>query len=217
MNISGVCKENHHEHCQGNLPDGKCQCQCHEYVCHSGGCPGADMTWKNECDKYGIKTISYSFYNHVQQGKNRVILSVKELDEGFEHVKIASVGLKRNPNCQYPYVRNLLCRNWFQVKNSDAVYAVGKFEDSGRVSGGTGWAVQMAIDNKKPVYFFDQTPLKYDLSSPKYWMYFDYSVNIFIPMTICPKITKNFAGVGTRDINGHGKFAIQLILDSNFK
>jgi len=34
-------------------------------ICHSGGCPGADMEWEREGEKYGVKTIAYSFYNHV--------------------------------------------------------------------------------------------------------------------------------------------------------
>jgi len=63
------------------------------YICHSGGCSGSDMVWENEGNKYGVFTIAYSFYNHKQEGWNRKILSGEELKEGFEHVKIASVGL----------------------------------------------------------------------------------------------------------------------------
>lgn len=42
-----------------------------------------------------------------------------------------------------------------QVKNSDAVFAIGHLV-RGIVDGGTGWAVQMAIDDGKPVYVYDQ-------------------------------------------------------------
>ena len=178
------------------------------YTCHSGGAPGSDITWENEGCKYGVKTIAYSFYNHVQESKNQKVLTVEELNEGFEHVKIASKEIKRNPNVRYPYVRNLLSRNWFQVKNSDAVFAVGKFINTKLVSGGTGWAVQMAIDNKKPVFFFDQVNNE--------WNEFNYESNQFERMNSIPKLTENFAGIGTREINDNGKKAIKEIFEKNF-
>lgn len=179
------------------------------FVCHSGGCPGSDMTWETEGSYYGVNTISYSFYNHVQKGKNQKILTVEELNEGFEHVRIASNGLKRSPNISYPYVRNLLCRNWYQVKNAEAVFAVGKFIDNKRVSGGTGWAVQMSIDNNKPTFVFDQENNK--------WNKFNYVLGEFEVIDYIPKLTENFAGVGTREINENGINAIKIILKENFK
>ena len=126
------------------------------YICHSGGCPGSDMTWENEGNKYGIKTIAYSFFNHVQEGENQKILNWKELEEGAEHVLVAELTLKRNlQNLNSAYVLNLLCRNWFQVKNSEAIFAIGTFVDLKQniVNGGTGWAVQMGIDNNKDVLY----------------------------------------------------------------
>jgi hypothetical protein len=192
------------------------------YICHSGGCPGADMTWETEGNYYGVKTIAYSFGGHKQEGKNRVILSTEELNEGFKNVLIANKTMKRYPQGQARYIQNLLARNWFQVKNAEAVFAIGMFsklrpEESvvTRVDGGTGWAVQMAIDNKKPVYVFDQTPPKCSFDSPMPWAYFDYKVNHFVPMDTIPKLTENFAGVGTREINENGITAIQTILKEN--
>ena len=179
------------------------------YICHSGGCPGADMTWEVSGEEYGIKTIAYSFYNHVQEGKNQKVLTVEELNEGFEHVKIASKSLKRNPNVSYPYVKNLLSRNWFQVKNAESVFAIGKFIDNNLVSGGTGWAVQMSIDNKKPTYVFDQIN--------NTWFFFDYEHGIFFPYHTIPKLTEHFAGVGTREINDNGIVAIEKIFEYNFR
>jgi hypothetical protein len=173
------------------------------------------MCWENEGNKYGVKTIAYSFGGHKQEGKNRVILSTEELNEGFEHVLIANKTMKRYPQGQARYIQNLLARNWYQVKNAEAVFAIGKFLDNTKVSGGTGWAVQMAIDNKKPVFVFDQFTSRFDSGQPKMWSYFDYGVNIFVPLTNIPKLTENFAGVGTREINENGIKAIQEILKHN--
>jgi len=178
------------------------------YTCHSGGCPGSDMTWEIEGSFYGVNTIAYSFYNHVQKGNNRKVLTVEELNEGYEHVKIAAEGLKRSPNIFYPYVRNLMARNWFQVKNAESVFAIGMFIDNKRVKGGTGWAVQMAIDNKKPVFVFDQIN--------NTWFFFNYEHEMFWPYHTIPKLTEHFAGIGTREINENGVKAIETILEKNF-
>lgn len=181
-------------------------------LCHSGGCPGADMMWENECAKYGIDTIAYSFHNHHHEGKNPKILTQTELHEGFEHVKIASKTIKRNvDNIFYPYIRNLLARNWYQVKNSDAVFAVGKFQNfkENIVSGGTGWAVQMALDNNKPVFFFDQ--------DTTYWFTYRRDLNRFSLMSSIPTLTEDFAGIGSRELESSGTTAIKNILKHNLE
>ncbi len=180
-----------------------------EYVCHSGGCSGSDMEWENEGLKYGVKTISYSFWNHKQEGRNPKILTDEELGEGFEHVLKANETMKLYPQRQPQYIKNLLSRNWFQVKNSESIFAVGKFKNLKIVAGGTGWTVQMAIDNQKPVFFFDQ------LNNS--WTTFDYSTgNWYVLETDVPLLTKNFAGIGTREINDLGKNAIKEIYKRQF-
>jgi len=182
------------------------------YTCHSGGCPGADMFWEDEGNKYGVNTIAYSFWGHTQYGKNRQILEREQLDEGFEAVKLAAKSIGRSPMVKWPYVKNLLCRNWFQVKNSDAVFAIGKFlgTENRLVSGGTGWAVQMAIDNNKPVYLFDQICGN--------WNRYDYTTRRFEwTFDEIPKLTQNFAGVGTRELQENGKEAIRQIYKNNFR
>lgn len=179
------------------------------YICHSGGCPGSDMKWENEGNKYGVKTIAYSFGGHKQEGKNREILSTEQLNEGFQNVLIANKVIKRYPQGQARYIQNLLARNWFQVKNSETVFAVGKFLDEQKVSGGTGWAVQMAVDSKKPVFVFDQ--------EKNQWHKYHYDYQRFIVIEYIPALTENFAGIGTRDINDNGMVAIEQILKYNFK
>jgi len=180
------------------------------YTCHSGGCPGADMEWEREGEKYGVKTIAYSFPDHVQEGKNPKILSMGELGEGWEHVLIADRALKKNVAAlASTYMRCLLCRNWFQVKNSKAIFAIGMLENPAQVKGGTGWAVQMAIDNQKPVVVYDQTK--------SYWLYFDYGYKMFLRVNFSPKLTEDFAGIGTRDINSDGKDAIRKIYNESIR
>ena len=182
-----------------------------EYTCHSGGCPGSDMVWENEAYKYNIKTIAYSFPGHVQYSKNQNILSAEEINEGLEHVLIAEKSLNRNlKNLTSGYVLNLLCRNWFQVKNSDAVFAIGFFTTSEHtfVSGGTGWAIQMSIDNKKDTFLFNQ--------DSNIWNKYNYETERFDEINYIPELTTNFAGVGTRQISMMGETAIREIFKYNF-
>lgn len=178
------------------------------FICHSGGCPGADMEWEQEGEKYGVKTVAYSFYNHIQKGKYPKVLTVDELREGFEHVMIANQTLKRSPETQSTYAKNLLSRNWFQVKNSDAIFAIGKFSNQGKVEGGTGWAVQMAIDSKKEIFVFNQIQ--------NIWSKFNHTQSKFDNILYVPTLTPNFAGIGTRDINYNGIKAIKDIYKHNF-
>jgi hypothetical protein len=181
------------------------------YICHSGGCPGADMEWENQGLQYGIKTIAYSFYNHFQEGKNQKILTVDELKEGWENVLIANETLKRYPQGQSQYVKNLLSRNWFQVKNSDAIFAIAKSVKGTVVEGGTGWAVQMAIDCDKPVFVFLQGSIGGS------WFRYMPIVGFECLWGEIPKLPQNFAGIGTRELQDSGKEAIKRILEFNFK
>jgi len=178
---------------------------------HSGGAIGSDTIWENESFLYGISTISYSFPGHTQYGKYQKILTPEELFEGWERVQIASKGIKRSLfKIQFqPYVRNLLSRNWFQVKNSEAIFAVGNFfnEKHNIVDGGTGWTVQMAIDNRKEIYLFEQNLNK--------WFKYDYQSGKFEQINCLPTLTENFAGIGTREINNNGINAIKEILKYN--
>lgn len=187
-----------------------------DYICHSGGCAGADMMWETVGKEYGVLTISYSFPGHKHGGSYPYIMNEDELAEGWDAAKRADQTLKRNLKdlsefgMRHEYVKKLLERNWFQVKNSEAIYAVGMFEKSWKtVKGGTGWAVQMALDNYKPVYLYDQT-------SRLWWMY-TYADSKFDRMYTIPRLTKNFAGIGTRGLNNAGAEAIKEILKYNFE
>lgn len=190
-------------------------------VCHSGGCPGADMAWEELGKEYGISTISYSYEGHTQYGETPYIMTNQELSEGWDNVLIADKSLNRNiEDCRSTYIRKLLCRNWYQVKHSDAVIAIASFEKTdkngnpmGNVKGGTGWAVQMGIDNNKHIYVFNQTDNQ--------WYYYERSNRYkkFMPLMNSgdqPQIPKNFAGVGSRDLTDEGLKAIAIVLKMNF-
>lgn len=157
------------------------------YTMHSGGAYGADTDWTSVGTLYGMQTFNHYYYGNKTPNGN-VLISKADYEEGVEQVKIANNELQRKGADKY---YNLLGRNWVQVKNSDAIFAIGTLQ-RGRVDGGTGWAVQMAIDNRKPVHIFD-------LNTQKWYTYNFQSRTFEFEET--PKLTKNFAGIGTRSID----------------
>jgi len=117
-----------------------------------------------------------------------------------------------------------LARNWAQVKYSNQVFAIGQIVNPGEkgnrgytsraktesVDGGTGYCCQMAINNFRDVYVFDQLKLQ--------WYRWSYDAMKFIPLKETPTIkTQNFAGVGTRQITDDGIKAIKEVYLKTFK
>lgn len=179
---------------------------------HSGGADGADTYWETVGETYNVETVAYSFIGHSTSSPNQHILTQEELDEGWTHVLQANVTLNRHiDNGTSDYVQNLVSRNWFQVKNSTVIYAVGTFADKKRVhvSGGTGWAVQMAKDNNKPIFLFNQ--------SNNAWFTYSYQYKKFLQYFDDLVLVNNFAGIGTRSLNEYGKTAIEDIYKNTFE
>ena len=189
------------------------------YVNHSGGAVGADLFWGSEGAKLGIKS------NHYRSGNMKTIdgsvtISPEDLAEGqVEAAKAA----KRNWGYQYAKMKmDELIRNWAQVKYSDAIFAVSSIAAVGErvfpdqpkdlrvavapsVTGGTGYAVGMAINHNKPVYVFNQ---KASTKYPVGWYTWDGKDFV---VTDVPMLTKNFAGIGSRNLTPEGKKAIEAV------
>jgi hypothetical protein len=200
-------------------------------VIHSGGADGADSLFAQIGDELGIPTKAYSFRGHtIEEGsppnkagfkgvrpalEERVIISDEELAAMAKDMSAAGA------NIHYAYDRylpegkkvttdKLILRNAFQVNNADAVIAVGRFASKpngnfrANVDGGTGWAVELGIIQKKPVYFYDVKTKK--------WGIFNYEINNWTPIEGLPPKFNNFAGIGSRNIPG-GEQAVRDYLE----
>jgi len=170
------------------------------YTCYSGGASGSDFIFETESIKHNFKVVAYSFDGHNTKSSNTLILSPNQLKEGFKHIEITNKRLNRNIYNTSSYVKNLISRDWFQVKNSDAIFAIGNLQTENTVRGGTGYACSLAVDNKKPIYLFEQ--------NDNQWYYYDYESDRFEIYEEKPKLTEKFAGIGTREINNNGIKAI---------
>lgn len=188
-------------------------------TCHSGGAEGSDTYWENIGKKYGVKTKAYSYKTEYHKSDNKVEISEDDYNEGIKMVTIANKTLNRYGIAKY---MNLLARNWAQVKYSTDIFAIGSIIKNGSknkkgyynksgydiIDGGTGYAVQMGIDNGKSVWVFEQ-----DLDK---WFRWSYTSLSFVETKV-PKInTENFAGIGTREIQPNGIKAIQEVYNLTF-
>lgn len=169
------------------------------YVNHSGGAVGSDTVWGEIGGQYGVVSEHYWHGKRTENGNHEI--SEEEFEEGKKHVLKANETLHRQP---YKYM-NLLARNWMQVKNAEEVFAVGHFKNK-VVDGGTGWAVQMAIDAGKIVNFYDQDKCVWGRYSDGKWERID-----------TPVLTKNFAGIGSRKLNDNGWMEIKEVYIKTFE
>lgn len=155
-----------------------------------------------------MKVRAFSFEKHGGRNSARVILSQGQLKEADEYLRKANTTLKRHFPTGRNFVDNLLRRNWYQVKDTAEVFAIAKIGSSRRtVEGGTGWAVQMAIDCKKPVHVFD--------TAKNSWHHFHYNKHKFV-LHKTPKLSLNFTGIGTRSLPEAGKKAIEDVFELTF-
>ena len=188
INAINVFNE-HLEQAQQNKKAPKNQNNPATFHMNSGGAHGSDLEWATVAKEFGMiddpNHISHYYYGEKTEGGNFPI-SEDDYKEGINHVITANDVLNRKPG---KYL-HLLARNWKQVKESDGVFAIGNIK-AGNVDGGTGWAVQMAKDAGKQVHVFD-------LQTER-WYIWDSEKKTFVYES-APKLTKNFAGIGTRSI-----------------
>ena len=173
-----------------------------DYHCFSGGALGADSYFDLCCQKNDVHITH--FYHGKKTPLGNHLITTEELDEGWQQcLRANNEILHRNGVEKY---KNLLARNWFQVKSSETVFAVSRIE-AGMVMGGTAWAVAMAVLNNKPTYVFDM--------NQNIWLLFSSEPNhrgskdfTFVGANP-PKLTSTFAGIGSRDLTDEGKNAIE--------
>lgn len=165
------------------------------YVNHSGGAKGADTAWDSIGRRFGVTK-----HRHYQKDKTplgNTTITPEQFQEGLIKAKKAAMMLGRNWS-NNPYIQGLLSRNWQQVKNADAVFAIAEKLEGDFVSGGTGYAVAMARAEGKPVFVFDQSQGAWFKASEKGW-----------EQSPTPTLTPNFAGIGTRELTAEGRQAIE--------
>ncbi len=177
-----------------------------EYSLYSGGLKGAEETFGEFAEKYGINETNFSFDGHkCSRGKNITQLSDAELKKGNISMEIVSGRMGRRYS-QAEKIRKVFQTIFHMVNKGYQVLAIGWIQSDKTVKGGTGWGVELAKFIKRPVSVFDQeTNVWYT------WRENDWVEEI-------PVIShKTFCGTGTRNLSDEGKKAIEELFSRSFK
>lgn len=173
----------------------------------SGGAAGADRAWSDLITSKGFSMIVMSFKGHRGSfNKNDTIvqLSDEQLAEAKPWIAKAAKSRNQTPSSS-PYV----FRDWFIVKNADAIVAIGKM-NGGFVEGGTGWTWQMYLE-KDPVmlaWIFDQ-------NSNRWFAWFGGSGSGWVNAPHGPPPLRSLgrvALIGSRDLTPEGLKALQSVI-----
>lgn len=132
------------------------------HICLSGGAKGADLQFGMCAGARGDLVYHFGFRGHGSRAPKaeQVVLTMEQLLEADPALIRANATLKRTFPSGSDYTNNLLRRNYWQIRDTQSVYAVAGIDAKGGIIGGTAWAIQMFIDRYDgktcPVYVFDQ-------------------------------------------------------------
>ena len=178
-----------------------------ENICLSGGAEGADLAWGSAATEANHSVVHFTFKSHrTNAPKEQICL----LDDGFLRAADpachkANETLKRHFPPRSPFAANLLRRNWYQIKDSTACYAISTIKN-GVVQGGTSWATAMFID-------------KYDQATCPCYVFCQEAVHWFewtgewTPIYEPPIPTGVYTGIGSRNLTMVGSLAINILMN----
>lgn len=181
-------------------------------ILHSGGAIGADTWFAKMASINNIDVYIHSFQGHSIKEltkTSKIIIHTNDLDKAMEAITDANKQLQRHIPLN-KYVLNLILRDYFQICNSQYVFAVSTLINERIVKGGTGWAIEMSIERKIPIVLFDDFQKK--------WFYFSYKnmsfkqTNSNPPKGFLPSLNLlNITGIGSRNISNDGIAAIKSL------
>ena len=168
----------------------------------SGGAEGADSLWDAFARHNRHDVIHWSFSDHKSNLADVYQLSEVELAQATPFVVRANKTLKRRFPSSNPYVDNLLRRNYFQIAETSAVYAMAPFAmgQGLNIAGGTAWACQMYLDQ----FVYDKRNWKtchLYLFEPNALRWFEWEVDNWMPIERPPRPRTTYTGIGSRKLN----------------
>ena len=125
------------------------------YICLSGNAPGSDITFQIGSDNNCVIFLPWKSFNEKMFDPSIALdyFIVGDQPEGVESVE------QFHPRGKYlnPSVRSLMARNYYQIfgfdkyPKVDFVICCADPTENGKVAGGTGQAVRIALHHKIPV------------------------------------------------------------------
>ena len=190
------------------------------HVVYTGGAKGTDELVEQMAKQFGMQVKVLVPPNHPRAHFiTPSTLEVLMLANPHLHQAAQKLG-KRMPS--HFYTLQLLQRNYQIANKAHTIYAFGILEKDGkRVKGGTGWTVQLAMDQGKQVYLFD-IPSQSWYRSDHYYQVDDNAITLvagsqFVPWgPKGPTLHQSSAVVGSRDLDSKTQAEIQALFNRTF-
>lgn len=172
----------------------------------SGGAKGAESTFGEAAERWGLREINFSFPGRETMRKRGLVeLSEAELERGSVSESYVKAQLHRAFPKTEKFQR-LLKSIWHQVATAGEVFVIGEIQEDGTVKGGTGWAAELARHFHKRLHVFDQTKDAWFYWNGESWNKVE-----------APKITRTrFTGTGTSQLSESGKKAIDELFARSY-
>ena len=187
------------------------------HVLHTGGAEGTDQVADEMTKHFGIQVEVIVPPNHPRAGyispaTVEVLLLVNP------HLYQAANKLKKNLPTHF-YTLQLQQGNYQIAKKAHTISAFGILEkDAKRVKGGTGWTVQLALDEE--VYLFDIPSQTWCRSEHHYYVSDDSACLVagskFLPWNLKPTLHQSSAVVGSRDLDEKTQQEIKALFNRAF-
>jgi hypothetical protein len=188
-----------------------------ELTNHSGGAKGGDMVWDSIGKEYGVTNHNHYTTKYFDN------LSPEEQVELSQQYLQTAKWLGRGVINSESYAGKLVRRDMIQANNSDGIFGVTELVKPGVngrkgyvnktnhsiPEGGTGYAVTRGILTNKPTFVFNQSD---NYGNEIGWYKWDVKLNDFIKVDT-PILTKNYAGIGSQEINELGIQAIRDVYE----
>ena len=177
-------------------PDVSVQPEKPKYIV-TGGDKGIEEAFSKKAIESGRFVGQYVIEGQSPVGKGVNIrqlgLSQKVETEATKKLQKVIEDTKVNVSKFTPYQMNLMKRDWSKVKYSEALYVVDNLSANlktikSKIARSPKWAVHMAINEKKPIYVFD--------NKLKSWFEYNYNKGRFTDIKGTPKLVDNFAALG---------------------
>ncbi len=93
-------------------------------ICNSGGAEGADSLFGKCAHEIDHVVRHYAFPGMKSTCSKLIVLEIDELLEADQYIELANETLHRRFPSNNPYINNLLRRNYWQIRDTRAVFAV---------------------------------------------------------------------------------------------
>ena len=190
------------------------------HVVYTGGAKGTDELVEQMARQFGMQVEGLGPPNHPR-AQYITPSTVEVLRLANPHLHQAAQKLGKQMLSHF-YTLQLLERNYQIAKRAHTLYAFGILEKDGqRVKRGTGWTVQLALDQGKQVYLFD-IPTQTWYRSEHYYQVNDDSNHLvkdsqFQPWgPKGPTLHQSSAVVGSRDVDDKPREEIQALFNRTF-